>query len=258
MLVCNGDMNIEMINKTFVKEANAARSHGLWTRTMKNFVDVGAHYGGYTYEAARLGVEKIYSFEASYTNFHLAQQLLNGHNINNYRIFNLAVSDKSGDIAKLRKITNSGDFQKAESGQYSIIDYKDYQSSSLSSEEYECCMTISLEDIFRVCRLDQIDAMKIDIEGSEYNFLINKDLSRIKTMYIEFHCGPKKNKELCEYLCTYFDIVNAYTSRNNTLHISTEDRLVQIGDIDFDKEIHYMSLANKTNEPYLRAPGSIL
>jgi len=90
----------------------------------------------------------------------------------------------------------------------------------------------------------------VDIEGAEYDFLMNKDLSNIDSMYIEFHCGPKKNKDLCIYLSQYFYILGAYTASDDKTHMSPiatgdGDTFINIGEIDFDMELHYMMLTNK-------------
>lgn len=73
----------------------------------------------------------------------------------------------------------------------------------------EIVKTISLEDIFTKFNIDRINYLKIDCECSEYNFLMNKDLSRIDYMAIEIHIqlGNKLN-ELETYLLNTFTIIS--------------------------------------------------
>ena len=51
--------------------------------------------------------------------------------------------------------------------------------------------------------------MKVDCEGSEYEFLMNKDLSKISFLVMELHngyLGEKKTEELLQYLNKFFDL----------------------------------------------------
>lgn len=56
--------------------------------------------------------------------------------------------------------------------------------------------------------LNYVDFMKIDIEGAEYDFLLDKDLSRIASMGIEIHgtFGKEKKEKLKSHFDKYFEI----------------------------------------------------
>lgn len=62
--------------------------------------------------------------------------------------------------------------------------------------------SISLNGIFSKFNLNQIDFLKVDIEGAEYDFLMHKDLSNIRYLAVE---APKNNEkratELLDYIC---------------------------------------------------------
>ena len=54
-------------------------------------------------------------------------------------------------------------------------------------------------------KIDKIDLLKVDIDGAEFDFLMNKDLSKIRYLSIEAPLKPnlnltKKNKTLLRYI----------------------------------------------------------
>ena len=245
-LICKTDLDENEVNTAFIQEIHGAVDLlGVFSGSIDNFVDVGGHYGGHVFAAHHKGVKRIYCFEASYINCVLTQNLMSTNKIplSSYKIFNLAAFNESGKITKLKKVQNKKGAEP-ESGQYSIINY-DHRSDFNLSEEYESCMTVSVEDMFELCGSEIINIMKVDIEGAEYDFLMNKDLSNINYMYIEFHLSPEKNKELGEHLGKYFEIANAYTHRNDRHFSVTDEHYVNIKDIDFSMEIFHMFLVNK-------------
>ena len=48
-------------------------------------------------------------------------------------------------------------------------------------------LSISLADVINMYKIDVIDYLKVDCETSEYEFLINSDLSKIRYIGIELH-----------------------------------------------------------------------
>jgi len=71
------------------------------------------------------------------------------------------------------------------------------------------CETIDLDKIYEENKFDYIDYMKVDCEGSEYDFLMNKDLSRINFLVIELHdgfLGKEKADQLLRYIDKFFKL----------------------------------------------------
>ena len=71
--------------------------------------------------------------------------------------------------------------------------------------------TISLESIIE--EYGEIDYMKVDCEGCEWDLLYEKDLSKIKTIVTEIHAGfiGKENKvKLVDYLKKEYDFNYSY------------------------------------------------
>ena len=58
--------------------------------------------------------------------------------------------------------------------------------------------SISIEDIIE--RHGVINVLKVDVEGSEYEFLLNKDLSKINYIVGEFHFSDLQKTELIEWI----------------------------------------------------------
>lgn len=58
--------------------------------------------------------------------------------------------------------------------------------------------TISIEEI--ISKYGNINLLKVDVEGSEYEFLLNKDLSKINYIVGEFHFSDSQKIELTEWI----------------------------------------------------------
>jgi FkbM family methyltransferase len=161
-------------------------------------IDIGANVGSFCiYAAAHF--EKIYAFEAIKNTFKVAQE--NTQNFNNVKIYNLAVGKNDGEYLKFASHTSdlSGNASQ-------FIELEPYIKDGVP-QIIEECKTISLEGIYDLCNIDYIDYLKIDCEGSEYDFLMGKDLSRINFMVMEIHpgcLGKRKTSQLLQYLNKYF------------------------------------------------------
>ena len=66
--------------------------------------------------------------------------------------------------------------------------------------------TISIESIIE--KYGTINLLKVDVEGSEYEFLLGKDLSKINYIVGEFHFG--KEAELIDWISKTHDAFNGY------------------------------------------------
>lgn len=154
-------------------------------------VDIGSNNGCFL-NAFKDHFSKIDGYEA---NFFLVEKLKERFNgSDNINIYNKAVSFEDNRVLKLLAHKYSND-----NGSSSI----EKNTHDQDWEEFICEVeSISLESILKKCN-NKIDYMKIDCETSEYEFLINKDLSNIKYIAIELHCqlGIEKYTELYEWIC---------------------------------------------------------
>jgi FkbM family methyltransferase len=68
--------------------------------------------------------------------------------------------------------------------------------------------TISLESIIET--YGEINLLKVDVEGSEYMFLQNKDLTKVNWIAMELHGDVEKQEQLIEWINKTHTIVNEY------------------------------------------------
>ena len=148
-------------------------------------IDIGANIGAFSFFASHF-YKKVISFEPGYYTCQAARLKINHmENIKNVTIHNLAVSDKSGKIVKLMPTITEN--HKNESGNATLVNLNE---TNQPKNVYDTVMTIGLEDVFKIAETDFIDYLKLDCEGSEYDILLKKDLSKIGIIVAELHRLP--------------------------------------------------------------------
>jgi len=161
-------------------------------------VDIGANVGAFPI-VNHDKFKKIICIEPSEYSYNECKK--NIEFFNNVDVFKFAVGKKSNETIKLKnyKIFNS-------SGNAST-----YESDLWDENDFEFVETISFEDIINKFNLVEIDYLKVDCEGGEYDFLMNKNLLNINYLAIEIHIHiNEKAKELEEYLNQYFIPISKY------------------------------------------------
>lgn len=178
-------------------------------------VDIGGNTGCFSLKYKDF-FSKIHIYEPQSECNKIIQQRTAG--LQNISLFDEAVFSESGHILSMISHSN------LDSG--SVALKADNLTTNLLSTGWTVntvdskVKTIALEDVFE--RIGgSIDYLKIDCETSEYNFLLNKDLSNIKYLGIEIHCqlGYDKYHELLNYILKYFDLApqcdSSYNPTNN-------------------------------------------
>ena len=95
------------------------------------------------------------------------------------------------------------------SGNVGCIEYKGPQGEGWSSENaIDLIKTISIESIIET--YGPINLLKVDVEGSEYEFLLGKDLSKINYIVGEFHFGEEKIKSLVDWISKTHEVHSGY------------------------------------------------
>lgn len=102
-----------------------------------------------------------------------------------------AVGKKSGEVVKLMKYWGDGDNDTL-SGNFGTTQYVNQSNNHGWRGEYEECITLCFEDLVGNRK---VGLLKIDCEGAEYDFLMNKELSTIKYIVGEFHNFLGKEKQ---------------------------------------------------------------
>lgn len=155
-------------------------------------LDIGANVGGFwkvwghRFDNWHLVEPSVYNCE---------QLLTNGYNGSYSRN---AVGSKSGEVVKLQKYWEDGDNDTL-SGNFGTSQFINEDTGHGWKGEYEEVITLSFED---VTKGREIGLLKVDCEGAEYDFLIGKDLSKIKYIVMELHnfIGGVKQKQLMTHI----------------------------------------------------------
>jgi FkbM family methyltransferase len=153
-------------------------------------IDAGCNVGGFT-QAFKYRFNRLIAIDAS--SYNVDEYKKNHH----FGILHKALTKESGKHVQLRKYMGDGD-NDTNSGNFGITGFvNDANNHGYRSEEYEEVETMSLEELIeRISLYDwkmptlpssEIGLLKIDIEGSEFDFLYKKDLSKIKYITGEFH-----------------------------------------------------------------------
>lgn len=134
-------------------------------------IDLGACRGEFIEEMNTLyNVRKAILVEANPTNFKLLPKR------ENYTLYNNVISSVDGKIVRFLEDVNSP---------YNGSSIFNYFNGTVHD-----IVSISLNTIVRENKLDKIDILKIDIEGSEYEILEEIDdelLSLVNQITVEFH-----------------------------------------------------------------------
>jgi FkbM family methyltransferase len=137
-------------------------------------IDIGGHIGLFTIFAAQFCKNgQIITIEPIDENLELLKENLGLNQIKNVKIFNKAVSDKSGMVSM-------------------YFDNEDYAAHSLIHKQNikREIEAITLEKIFEIENIETCDYLKLDCEGSEFMIMENLPsnyFKRIKNIVMEYH-----------------------------------------------------------------------
>lgn len=162
-------------------------------------VDIGANIGGFSMAYNNVFDEIIF-FEANPKTYEIAKSNTIGYkNVSGY---NFGVSAESG--VKLKLMNHLNKSNNSVSCSPSITETGMPHWDEVIGE----IETISLDSIYQMIGERRINFLKLDCENSEYEILLNKDLSNIDHISMELHwqMGEKKYNELIQYLDEFFII----------------------------------------------------
>ncbi|TSC85744.1 MAG: FkbM family methyltransferase [Microgenomates group bacterium Gr01-1014_16] len=140
-----------------------------------NVVVIGAQIGVYTTLAAQKAYRgKVYSYEPFPESFALLKENVAFNGLKNVRAFNVAVSDSIKK--KILYVSSSN------TGAHSL--FPDNTKRKLEVK------TTTLAKVISDNKLKQIDLLKMDVEGCEYEIFLNasdKTLKKIRRIIMEYH-----------------------------------------------------------------------
>tara|TARA_B100000767_G_scaffold274378_1_gene307165 strand:- start:4258 stop:5010 length:753 start_codon:yes stop_codon:yes gene_type:complete len=170
------------MDRTVFKEVwltNIYNKNGVFVEEGDLVIDVGAHVGIFSTYACELNKSsKVYSFEPSKENFERLKSHKKLNKKSNLNIYNLGVAGDNG------KRTFS--LHSKNSGGHSLHTNK----NSKNKIEIE---TVRLSDFCKKEKIETIDFLKIDCEGSEFEILKSDEklLKRVNKIILE--CHPFEN-----------------------------------------------------------------
>lgn len=166
-------------------------------------IDLGACRGEFTMEMDRLySVKRSIAVEPNPTNYNY---LLRKHN---YTPLNKAVTSGGEKIVQFRE-----DVDSPYNGSL-MFDY-------FTNAKVHDIETITLTELIELMGEEIIDILKVDIEGSEYDLLLNakdEDLLRFRQITVEFHdfvdkTLKEKNKEIeARFVALGFSVIKKSTN----------------------------------------------
>lgn len=146
-------------------------------------VDIGGHIGSFTVKAAAQAINgKVYAFEPFPSTYAVLKK--NTENLKNVQVEQTAVSGVSG--------TQELFFSSSNPAENSLLRRTDKSVK---------VPLVTLKEVFDMNHIENVDLMKVDCEGAEYDILFNAgdSLSIVQKMVMEVH-EPK-----------YFGIPDKYT-----------------------------------------------
>jgi FkbM family methyltransferase len=169
------DLDYKVINETW--EENVYRIHDGDFNESKIFVDVGANIGSVSLFVDNFNKNrkddnkiKVFAIEPEPNNLALLKENVVSNFAEQVTIINNAIWHEE----KIVSISNKG-------GNSNIL--------NLQNEEKSMVSAITIEKLFFLYNIEEVDVMKIDIEGAEFDLIVNTPseiLSKIKKLVLEF------------------------------------------------------------------------
>jgi FkbM family methyltransferase len=153
-------------------------------RTGDTALDIGANVGLFSiWVSLNVPSARIFAFEAAHDNFLALAENVRSNRFKGISVHHYAVTDGSSDHVTL--------YRGFHGGIHSIrSEYRNWDPSIGSPRKTEKVRTITLERILRRFRIEDVDFMKLDCEGAEYEILFSTSgptLSRIRKIVGEYH-----------------------------------------------------------------------
>jgi len=175
----------------------------------KVFIDIGANIGVATLIMAKLNPKStVYAFEPYTKVYDILKKNVELNNLNNVKIFNIGLSNKTSDNIKLNI------FNKWSGASSMYADDTTFQSFYDNDVSHTYVSCLSFDKMLEINNINEIYLLKIDCEGAEYDIIYDSEKVKnkiVKNMVGEFH-DLKYNKtprnecnKLLDYSKQYID-----------------------------------------------------
>ena len=169
------NLDFKVINETWIE--NVYRIHQGQFFGEGVFVDIGANIGAVSIFVDSFNKDrdhnnkiKVYAVEPEPNNLYLLNKNIENNPVENITVVNNAIWHEE----KMVSISSRG-------GNSSIV--------NLENEIKTDVAAITMEQLFSLHNIKEVDVMKIDIEGAEFDLIINtpaETLAKIKRLVLEF------------------------------------------------------------------------
>lgn len=169
-------------------------------------LDIGANVGLVSQYLARFS-SKVYAVEPSADHFAALSKMVKENKLENVVPYNAALMDKDGDVTF---------YHNPNATMYSTV------AAVNDGSEAETVKGVDAHTLFKDLKIDKIDFMKLDVEGSEFDVLVSTGFERVAdrigSIMIEYHTWTNRNPG------QLFDIVKGYGFK--TFQIAAEATLI--------------------------------
>jgi FkbM family methyltransferase len=158
-------------------------------------IDIGGFIGDFSIKASRLA-RHVYTYEPEKDNYRLLNMNVQENNIKNITARPYGISDKPGSFSIYVSDTNSS----------CNTMYSELSKNAVSTQSIEC---VTLADECKKYRITNIDLLKLDCEGAEFDILMSIPdslLTKINKIIFEYQDMVEKNKthqKLIQHLETH-------------------------------------------------------
>ena len=155
--------------------------------------DIGAHYGEtIKLFSNKMDLEKIYSFEASPQNFQILKKNISKNKLDKVEIYNFGVGDKIGKNYINQTVESSSSTINRLNKQSKYLKKKLKILNIKNKDRFYHKIPIkvlTLDSFTEQNNIQNIDLLKIDTEGYEFNVLKGflNNIQKVKLIYFEHH-----------------------------------------------------------------------
>ncbi len=152
----------------------------------KSVIDVGGYIGETALFFAQRGAKQVFCVEPAPDNFRLLEQNISQSSFKDkIVIIQAAILDKDG-ITDF--YTDNQHFPS-----YHVSSYHDFMKNYMNDTTICNVHAMSFQKLLEYTELEEVDVVKLDCEGSEYDILLGTPdsvLRRVKQYIVEYHNGP--------------------------------------------------------------------
>lgn len=160
-------------DRMIVQEVLGSHAYGAFFKPESRILDIGANIGCFSLLAASQGA-RVAAFEPDPENYRLLTRNLAINDCGaNVRPFNMAVWSSIGEISLYDSCTDNF-------GGHSVVFARDRKRSTMVK-----CDT--LEGAMAYAGFEEIDFLKMDCEGAEFEICYSPAMDRVKRMVMEVH-----------------------------------------------------------------------